>query len=52
MTTPPILWEPSERDIENAQAKIHNSEGVPLEQFTLDDLAWIAELLGVEYNIV
>ena len=39
-------------DIENAKAQSHNSEGVPLEQFTLDDLAWIAELVGVEYNIV
>jgi LDH2 family malate/lactate/ureidoglycolate dehydrogenase len=39
-------------DIENAKAKTHNSEGVPLEQFTLDDLAWIAEFVGVEYNIV
>jgi LDH2 family malate/lactate/ureidoglycolate dehydrogenase len=39
-------------DIENAKVKTHNAEGVPLEQFTLDDLAWIAEFVGVEYNIV
>ena len=39
-------------DIENEKAKRHNAEGVPLEQFTLDDLAWIAEFVGVEYNIV
>jgi L-2-hydroxycarboxylate dehydrogenase (NAD+) len=39
-------------DIENEKVKRHNAEGVPLEQFTLDDLAWIAEFIGVEYNIV
>jgi LDH2 family malate/lactate/ureidoglycolate dehydrogenase len=39
-------------DIENAKAKAHHGEGVPLEQFTLDDLEWVAELLGVEYNLV
>jgi LDH2 family malate/lactate/ureidoglycolate dehydrogenase len=39
-------------DIENAKASAHNREGVPLEQFTLDDLEWVAELLGVEYNLV
>ena len=39
-------------DIENEKVKRHNAEGVPLEQFTLDDLAWIAEFVGVEYNIV
>ncbi|MFN8636364.1 MAG: Ldh family oxidoreductase [Chloroflexota bacterium] len=39
-------------DIENEKAKRHNSEGVPLEQFTLDDLEWVAEFLGVEYNLV
>jgi len=39
-------------DIENAKATTHTSEGVPLEQFTLDDLEWVAEFVGVEYNIV
>ena len=39
-------------DIENEKVQRHNAEGVPLEQFTLDDLAWIAEFVGVEYNIV
>jgi len=39
-------------DIENEKVKRHNAEGVPLEQFTLDDLAWIAEFVGVEYTIV
>ena len=38
-------------DIENAKSKAH-LQGVPLEQFTLDDLAWVAEFTGVEYNIV
>jgi L-2-hydroxycarboxylate dehydrogenase (NAD+) len=39
-------------DIENAKVKANTSAGIPLEQFTLDDLAWVAEFLGVEYNIV
>ena len=39
-------------DIENAKAKASHGEGVPLEQFTLDDLEWVAEFVGVEYNIV
>jgi LDH2 family malate/lactate/ureidoglycolate dehydrogenase len=39
-------------DIENEKAKRHTGEGVPLEQFTLDDLEWVAEFVGVEYNIV
>jgi L-2-hydroxycarboxylate dehydrogenase (NAD+) len=38
-------------DLENAKAKTH-LRGVPLEQFTLDDLAWVAEFVGVEYDIV
>ncbi len=39
-------------DLENAKATTHHVEGIPLEQFTLDDLAWIAEHLGVEYDLV
>lgn len=38
-------------DLENAKAAIHGREGVPLEQFTLDDLAWVAEFVGVEYDL-
>ena len=38
-------------DIENAKAQSYETEGVPLEQFTLDDLGWVAELLGIEYNL-
>jgi len=38
-------------DLENARAKAYEAEGVPLEQFCLDDLAWIAEQLGIEYNL-
>ena len=38
-------------DIENARARQHRAEGIPLEQFALDDLAWLAEHLGVEYNL-
>jgi LDH2 family malate/lactate/ureidoglycolate dehydrogenase len=39
-------------DIENAKARSFDGEGIPLEQFTLDDLAWVAEFVGVEYNLV
>ena len=39
-------------DIENEKAKKHTGEGVPLEQFTLNDLAWVAETLGLEWNLV
>ena len=38
-------------DIENARARQARTDGIPLEQFTLDDLAWLAEHLGVEYNL-
>jgi L-2-hydroxycarboxylate dehydrogenase (NAD+) len=38
-------------DIENAHAQHHQAEGVPLEQFTLNDLAWVAEHLGIEFNL-
>jgi L-2-hydroxycarboxylate dehydrogenase (NAD+) len=39
-------------DLENNFAAKYRAEGIPLEQFTLDDLAWVAEMLGVEYNLV
>ena len=39
-------------DIENEKAKQHTGEGVPLEQFTLDDLAWVAEFVGVDDHLV
>jgi L-2-hydroxycarboxylate dehydrogenase (NAD+) len=39
-------------DLENARAQSYETAGVPLEQFCLDDLAWVAELLGIEYNLV
>ena len=38
-------------DLENAKARQARTDGVPLEQFTLDDLAWLAEHLGVEYDL-
>jgi LDH2 family malate/lactate/ureidoglycolate dehydrogenase len=38
-------------DLENDKALRYETEGVPLEQFTLDDLGWVAELLGIEYNL-
>jgi LDH2 family malate/lactate/ureidoglycolate dehydrogenase len=37
--------------IENEKARKNQAEGIPLEQFTLDDLAWLAEQLGIEYNL-
>ena len=54
-TSPPkagVLRTYAPGDIENEKAQRHNAEGVPLEQFTLDDLEWVAEFLGVEYNLV
>lgn len=39
-------------DIENEKARKHRKEGIPLEQFCIDDLAWVAEQLGLEWNLV
>jgi LDH2 family malate/lactate/ureidoglycolate dehydrogenase len=39
-------------DIENAFAHKYRAEGIPLEQFALDDMAWVAEMLGIEFNLV
>lgn len=39
-------------DIENEKARRHRAAGIPLEQFTLDELAWVAEHTGIEFNIV
>ena len=39
-------------DIENEKARRHRAEGIPLEQFTLDELAWVAEQTGVAFDIV
>ena len=39
-------------DIENEKARRHRAEGIPLEQFTLDELAWVAEHTGVAFDIV
>jgi L-2-hydroxycarboxylate dehydrogenase (NAD+) len=38
-------------DLENAKAIEHQANGVPLEQFTLDDLAWVAEHVGIKYDL-
>jgi L-2-hydroxycarboxylate dehydrogenase (NAD+) len=37
-------------DMENAKA-IENQKDIPLEQFTLDDLAWVAEHVGIKYDL-
>ena len=34
-------------DLENDNARNYQRDGVPLEQFTLDELAWVAEHTGV-----
>jgi LDH2 family malate/lactate/ureidoglycolate dehydrogenase len=39
-------------DIENANAQRHAREGIPLEQFTLDDLRWVAERTGIAFDLV
>ena len=38
-------------DIENEKARRHRAEGIPLEQFTLDELAWVAEHTGVAFDL-
>src|SRR5688572_25262206 len=38
-------------DMENAKAIEHQKNGIPLEQFTLDDLAWVAEHVGIKYDL-
>src|SRR5579859_2924163 len=37
-------------DLENEKAQLHQREGIPFEQFTLDELAWVAEHTGVPLN--
>jgi len=39
-------------DIENDNARRYRAEGIPLEQFTLDELAWVAEHTGVQLDVV
>ena len=34
-------------DIENENARSYLRDGIPIEQFTLDELAWVAEHTGV-----
>jgi L-2-hydroxycarboxylate dehydrogenase (NAD+) len=38
-------------DIENARARKWRVEGIPLENFVLDDLQWVAEHTGVTYDL-
>jgi L-2-hydroxycarboxylate dehydrogenase (NAD+) len=38
-------------DLENEQARRHARAGIPLEQFTLDELAWVSEHTGVPLNL-
>jgi L-2-hydroxycarboxylate dehydrogenase (NAD+) len=38
-------------DIENEKVRRHRAGGIPLEQFTLDELAWVAEHTGVAFDI-
>jgi LDH2 family malate/lactate/ureidoglycolate dehydrogenase len=35
-------------DLENDNARRYSREGIPIEQFTLDELAWVAEHTGVQ----
>jgi L-2-hydroxycarboxylate dehydrogenase (NAD+) len=37
--------------IENEKAIAHQANGIPLEQFTLDDLQWVAKHVGIEYDL-
>jgi LDH2 family malate/lactate/ureidoglycolate dehydrogenase len=38
-------------DIENERARAWRTEGIPLEDFVLDELALVAEHLGLELNL-
>jgi LDH2 family malate/lactate/ureidoglycolate dehydrogenase len=38
-------------DMENEKAKLHQANGIPLEQFTLDDLQWVAQHVGITYDL-
>ncbi len=39
-------------DIENEKAQRYRAEGIPLEQFTLDELGWVAEHTGIAFDII
>ena len=39
-------------DIENDKARRGMRNGIPIERFTVDDLAWVAKQTGTEFNIV
>jgi L-2-hydroxycarboxylate dehydrogenase (NAD+) len=39
-------------DIENEKARRYWTEGIPLEQFTLDELRWVAERTGIAFDLV
>jgi L-2-hydroxycarboxylate dehydrogenase (NAD+) len=39
-------------DLENEKARRHWTEGIPLEQFTLDELRWVAEHTGIAFDLV
>jgi LDH2 family malate/lactate/ureidoglycolate dehydrogenase len=38
-------------EIENEKARRHAREGIPLEQFTLDELHWVAEHTGIPWDL-
>jgi LDH2 family malate/lactate/ureidoglycolate dehydrogenase len=37
--------------IENEKAAAHQKNGIPLEQFTIDDLTWVAQHVGIKYDL-
>lgn len=39
-------------DIENEKAARYLKEGIPIEQFTLDELGWVAEHTGIAFDLV
>lgn len=39
-------------DIENEKARRYWTEGIPVEQFTLDELRWVAEHTGIAFDLV
>lgn len=39
-------------DIENTNARNYQADGIPLEQFALDDMAWVAKTVGIEFDLL
>jgi LDH2 family malate/lactate/ureidoglycolate dehydrogenase len=52
-TTPRVSFERvyAPGEIENEKARRYTSSGIPLEQFTIDELHWVAEHTGIPWDL-